>query len=174
MPGDIKLPARVLYRGDGQEAADHVDAQLGLRRRTGLVHPRGARPRGLPLRSAESDRQGQFRPGGQGLRSQEPRLRGPENGAQSAALPPPGPGGDQDPRAPQEAGQGQQDERHPPARLFRLPQSRLHHLRTALHQPLRADQEEQVSGIQSAVGAQVCPLAAPVSRGPGSQPHHPL
>jgi hypothetical protein len=50
----------------------------------------------------------------------------------------------------------------------------VHHVRTAEHQPVRADQEEQVPGLQPPAGAKVCALSAAVPRPALQEQDHPL
>ena len=64
----------------------------------------------------QGDRQGLVWAGAQGVRPQDPPTRGPQDGEKREEVPSASPGGDQDPRAPEEAGQGQHLQYHPHVR----------------------------------------------------------
>ena len=113
-------------------------------------------------------------PGGEGLRPQVSVPRGSEDGQKREAFPPAGGGGDPDPGAPEEAGQGLQHERDPHAGELHLQEPHLHDLRAAQHEPVRAHQEEQVPGLQPPAGQEVRPLHPAVSGRAAQEPHHPL
>ena len=59
-----------------------------------------------------------------------------------------------------------------PSFLFQIPH--VHHVRAFINQPVRTDQEEQVPGVFSAAGAQVCTQLASVSGHPVQKQNNPL
>ena len=56
--------------------------------------------------------------------------------------------------------------------LFQI--THVHHVRAFINQPVRIDQEEQVPGVLTAAGAQVCALPAPVSGHAVQKQNNPL
>ena len=59
-------------------------------------------------------------------------------------------------------------------RTFSFQITHVHHVRAFINQPVRADQEEQVPGVFSAAGAQVCTQLASVSGHPVQKQNNPL
>ena len=68
------------------------------------------------VRDPEGDRERVVRASAQGVRPQDPPARGSQDGEEREEVPQAGAGGDQDPRAPEEAGQGQHLQYHPHVR----------------------------------------------------------
>ena len=68
------------------------------------------------VRDPEGDRERVVWASAQGVRPQDPPARGSQDGEEREEVPQAGAGGDQDPRAPEEAGQGQHLQYHPHVR----------------------------------------------------------
>ena len=108
------------------------------------------------------------------LRPQTGHAHSAENSAQREALPSASPGGDPHTGASAQAGQGEHIQRHTLLRVVLLPQSHLHHVRAALDELVRVDQEEQVCRLLAAAGAQVYPLDTAMFRRAKQEQNHTL